>query len=225
MQTQQENGKVVHICSDHPMALRLIQEIISADTELICKSMKCSKTATLTSLESPEVLVLDCCSNDNWPDTAIRWQRQGGLTICVMSSEASHYREQLRALYLGVCGIVTVSTEMPKELPMAVRSVLQGRLWYSKTILSEYVKQKRMAAGEKSSSLKTFTLREEQIMSFVMRKFGNKQIADSLGISERTVKHHISNIFRKSQVSNRRELIQAMSSSSPVVAAAGRSGA
>src|SRR5881227_837578 len=159
MEPQNDNRRLVYICSEHPLALRLIQEMISLDTGLICKPMKCSRTAALTNLQCSEVLVLDCCSNDNWPDTAIRWQRQGGATICVISSESSHYREQLRALYLGVCGIVTVSTDMAKELPAAVRAVLQGRLWYSRRILAEYVKQKRMAMREKSSTLHSFTVR------------------------------------------------------------------
>ena len=50
------------------------------------------------------------------------------------------------------------------------------------------------------------TSRELQLVGAVVAALGNKDIAKSLGISEKTVKHHLTNIFDKLGVSSRLEL-------------------
>ena len=50
------------------------------------------------------------------------------------------------------------------------------------------------------------TIREREIISAVMNAWPNKEIADRFSISEKTVKHHLTNIFNKLGVSNRLEL-------------------
>jgi Response regulator containing a CheY-like receiver domain and an HTH DNA-binding domain len=51
------------------------------------------------------------------------------------------------------------------------------------------------------------TPREKEVMDFVFKGFNNAEIADELFISQNTVKHHIYNLFKKLNVSNRVELI------------------
>ena len=51
--------------------------------------------------------------------------------------------------------------------------------------------------------LKSLTKREGEILAQVASGMFNKEIANNLGISERTVKNHISNIFKKIDVSDR----------------------
>lgn len=51
------------------------------------------------------------------------------------------------------------------------------------------------------------TRREAEIALFICRKYSNKEIADALVISETTVKKHISNIFEKTEIKKREELI------------------
>ncbi|MBS7329740.1 MAG: response regulator transcription factor, partial [Lachnospiraceae bacterium] len=49
----------------------------------------------------------------------------------------------------------------------------------------------------------TLTTREIEVLKLVVVGGSNKDIADKLGISERTIKNHISNIFKKINVSDR----------------------
>lgn len=51
------------------------------------------------------------------------------------------------------------------------------------------------------------TRREAEIALFICRKYSNKEIADALVISETTVKKHISNIFEKTEIKKREELM------------------
>ena len=50
------------------------------------------------------------------------------------------------------------------------------------------------------------TPREREVMEFLLRRLSNKEIAEILGISERTVKFHVGNILNKLHVNSRQEL-------------------
>lgn len=56
------------------------------------------------------------------------------------------------------------------------------------------------------------TRREAEIALLICRRYSNKEIADELVISEKTVKKHISNIFEKTGISRREELMQYLTS-------------
>jgi DNA-binding NarL/FixJ family response regulator len=61
-------------------------------------------------------------------------------------------------------------------------------------------------AGKSAASpLDDLTERERQILELVAGGDSNKEIASSLGLSEKTVKHHMTNILQKLQVRNRVE--------------------
>lgn len=51
-----------------------------------------------------------------------------------------------------------------------------------------------------------FSLRENQVVNYVLKGFSNKQIALVLNLSENTVKEYLGNIFRKTGVNNRTAL-------------------
>jgi DNA-binding CsgD family transcriptional regulator len=57
------------------------------------------------------------------------------------------------------------------------------------------------------ASERNLTPREIEVMEYVFKGFNNSEIADELYISQNTVKHHIYNMFKKLEVSNRIELI------------------
>ncbi|MGA3328410.1 MAG: helix-turn-helix transcriptional regulator [Terriglobia bacterium] len=51
------------------------------------------------------------------------------------------------------------------------------------------------------------TARERQVIALVSASYTNKDVAEKLGISQNTAKHHLSNVFDKLGVSNRLELL------------------
>jgi DNA-binding NarL/FixJ family response regulator len=65
-------------------------------------------------------------------------------------------------------------------------------------VLDERIPQQKADFG--------LTARERQIVSAVVDAYQNKEIAEKFAISEKTVKHHLTNIFNKIGVSNRLEL-------------------
>jgi DNA-binding CsgD family transcriptional regulator len=68
--------------------------------------------------------------------------------------------------------------------------------------------QKLLEAGRSVKSHVKLTRREEEVLSGVMHSLANKEIANSLNLSERTVKFHVSSLLSKFRVRGRMELVR-----------------
>src|SRR5207245_11304672 len=70
-------------------------------------------------------------------------------------------------------------------------------------ILFEYQRQVKLQLNFQILPNASLTARETQILQLVIRRLSNQEIADTLGIKERTVRFYIFNIFNKLRVENR----------------------
>lgn len=88
----------------------------------------------------------------------------------------------------------------------AIRRVAAGQYWTGPEMMTRVLTA--MLDDEHQFDPKPFglTRRERQIVNVLVSGCGNKEIAELCGISEKTVKHHLTNIFDKVGVSNRLEL-------------------
>lgn len=213
MNAQSNNVRpLVSVCSPHPVAAQIFRDAI-AETGLDLNPRVLMTFHKLQPREQGEVLFLDSCSNNAWPKPLLRWQKSGGKALVLLAAKAANPGNQLRALFLGVKGVVVASGNWYREMHHAIRAVLEGRLWVSREVLNEYVirmsNKGRNCSGE-VDMLSRLTAREEQIMSLLLCGDSNKEIGEVLGIAERTVKYHVSNILQKSQVSGRKQLVDKM---------------
>jgi DNA-binding CsgD family transcriptional regulator len=67
---------------------------------------------------------------------------------------------------------------------------------------------KLLAAGQAVKSEIKVTRREEEVLRGILRGFANKEIANELNLSERTVKFHVSSLLSKFRVRGRMELVR-----------------
>lgn len=112
--------------------------------------------------------------------------------------------ECLRWLLRGAWGLVAYD-RYEEELPRAVRHVAEGQLWFPAPVVRRWM---HVDAARRTSSLRLpLTPREREVMEFLLRRFSNKEIGGILGISERTVKYHVTNILNKLQLTSRHELL------------------
>jgi two-component system, NarL family, nitrate/nitrite response regulator NarL len=85
-----------------------------------------------------------------------------------------------------------------KELITALEKIAAGGIYFSDEILNEMTKaSERKKAAEEAN----ITAREKDIIRLIEKEYSNKQIADELFLSERTVETHRKNIFRKTKTS------------------------
>ncbi len=114
------------------------------------------------------------------------------------------------AFHHGAKGyLVKVAT--PQDLLKAIRATHAGELWAERKVLSQVVErllQTMEGLNPPLSALReTLTEREQEVVQWVIQGMMNKEIAAQLGISEKTVKAHLSNIFGKLKVSRRLQLL------------------
>ena len=130
----------------------------------------------------------------------------GSRLVAVLPERGYGDEDILRMLYLGLDGLVKVSEDLEQELASAVNTVLDGAVWAPRRLLAEYVRQTNWLRSDQFLAQFSLTPRESQVLQFAIRRFSNKEIGGILGISERTVKFHMSNIFEKLQVNDRQSL-------------------
>jgi DNA-binding NarL/FixJ family response regulator len=109
----------------------------------------------------------------------------------------------------GMKGILNYA-EAREQLPRALALVASGGFWVPRKVLSRFVDfilnttQGRRLRRDSASEL---SRREEEVLAALLEDLANKQVADRLHISERTVKFHVSNLFTKFGVRRRADLI------------------
>ena len=86
-----------------------------------------------------------------------------------------------------------------KELIQAIEKIAAGGIYFSESVLLEL---QRMSQRKKENQSAHLTTREVEIIRLIEKEFSNRQIAETLFISERTVETHRKNIFRKTGTSS-----------------------
>jgi two-component system response regulator DegU len=124
----------------------------------------------------------------------------GGTRVLVLAMQSSD-ETLVSVLRAGACGLV--GKEQPfAMLVQAIRAVISGELWANRQATARLVEQ-FSHSSEAGSPVNLLTRREWEITEAVGQGLRNKEIARGLKISEKTVKSHLTNIFRKLQVDNR----------------------
>ena len=113
-------------------------------------------------------------------------------------------------LRAGAAGFVLKGVPA-EDLQRAVRTVAGGEAWLDPSVTGRVLDVYRQApSGEASrlgrQALQSLTARELEVVTLITEGSTNKHIAETFGISEETVKRHLTNIFNKIGVGNRLEL-------------------
>lgn len=125
-----------------------------------------------------------------------------GVAVAILSArdDAATVR---RALAMGACAYITkhAATE---ELQAGVRAILGGESWLPASLRASLARAPRDADAEgMAARLASLSPQQLKVLQRVAEGRLNKQIADELGIQERTVKAHLTVVFEKLGVRNR----------------------
>lgn len=109
-----------------------------------------------------------------------------------------------RALDLGASGFISKSSGLD-DIRSAIQAVLQGDIWTPKCDLS--APEEDAGLAEVLDRLKTLTPQQSRVLTMLGEGLLNKQIAYELGVSEATVKAHVSAILLKLNVDSRTQAV------------------
>jgi len=161
------------------------------------------------------IVIIDSSEIDKSPRLVDAFQASSSRILIVGQDWPEN--KQINALVHGAAGYCGDS-EPPKLLLQAVTSVLKGDIWIQRhlvpRVIGTLVKMKPEQAQSKSTSesiestalLTTLSNRESDVANMIRAGESNKTIATSLHISERTVKAHLTSIFKKLNLTDRLHL-------------------
>ena len=161
-----------------------------------------------------DVVIIDSKIIDQ--DSALTHLFENKSTRFLVIGENWSESKQINALVHGAAGYCGES-EPAKLLLQAVNSILKGDIWIQRHLVpkvigtlvkmkSEPLQDKTSDSIESSARLSSLSARERDVANMIRNGDNNKSIASNLGISERTVKAHLTSTFKKLQVSDRLHL-------------------
>lgn len=156
----------------------------------------------------PDVVVMDISMPDMNGIEATRRIRQEAPD-CAILALTIHEDEQycFQMLDAGVLGYVP-KRAAPEDLVKAIRVVHRGQVFLYPSMASALVTDylTRMEQGEEESD--SLTEREREVLTLIAQGMLNREIADKLTISVKTVERHRENIMNKLNLHSRTELVK-----------------
>ncbi len=134
---QLSTGLFVYICSRNPIAIWAIENLLTPDSSDFHFSAWSPKQPIVVP-EGSHILLIDVCSISEWPEAVRKWTDAGHRTILLVADIWDSEGAELRALHLGVRGIVHVSRVTVRELSEAIGFIARGQLVADAETLDEF---------------------------------------------------------------------------------------
>jgi two-component system, NarL family, nitrate/nitrite response regulator NarL len=201
------------IADDHPVVRVGLRNMLQADSllKVVGEARDGLEALEMARSLHPDILLLDLAMPNVAGMDALREMTSAELnpdTRTIVLTGLIDKRQVLEALQLGARGVV-LKDAAAEHLTACIRAVVQGQYWLEGRPVQNLVQVLRELAMQTATPpRKTFglTARELEVVTLITEGCTNKDIAKSFGISEETVKRHLTNIFNKLGVGNRLEL-------------------
>ena len=155
---------------------------------------------------APQILLLDLGLPGFDGPKGVAALRKANPTTKIIALTGSLSDEAELALFkTGVRGCCRSDID-PQLLKRVVVAIEQGELWIRRSITPRLLDELRSLADTHFGRLADLTQREREIAALIGNGESNKQIARQLSITERTVKAHLTGIFRKLGIADRLRL-------------------
>ena len=192
------------IAEDHAMIREGLKQLLELEKDLKVVGSVPDGQQAVDSYQSmkPDVVLLDINMPRKNGLEAVREIRQMDPDAHVLMLTIHQDREYLfKALDLGAMGYVLKDAES-RVLIEAIRTVHAGQTYIHSSMAKELITEfKRIKNGDDNPN--QLSVRELEVLKLLAKGMVNKEIAGTLFISEKTVKNHISSIFRKLDVQDR----------------------
>jgi two-component system nitrate/nitrite response regulator NarL len=203
----------VFLVSEHAIYRAGLRRLLESARELTVVGAAANWTTALERVPSrrPDVMVVDLGALA-LPDseTLRRFAALSGAARVLALAPHVAQSAVPDMLRLGIRGIVTHATP-PELFIQSIRTVASGQYWVGEKPVDDVVATLARAPARSGSPGDgdgiRLTWRELDIVSLLVSGCPNKRIADECAIGQRTVKHHLTNLFGKLGVSNRLELV------------------
>lgn len=194
----------VMITDDHSMIREGLKNLLELDGDIKVIAEAENGVECLEQLNqySPDILLLDI----NMPKMngleVLQNIKERHLKVKVLVLTVHNEVEYLmKAIDIGVEGYILKDSESD-ELKKAINAVYSGETYIQPNLIPR-LNAKMIEKNKYVDKIECLTNRELEVLKLLSVGMFNKEIAEDLSISERTVKNHVSNIFKKLEVTDR----------------------
>src|SRR5690348_1728695 len=188
------------IVDDHFIVRTGLRSLISTESDLAVIGEAAEAAEAIQQFEAlrPDLVLMDLRLPDKSGHEVTRHIRQIDAQARILMLSAFEGDVDIHtALEAGASGYVLKSVTAEELIP-AIRAVASGKRWIPFEVATR-LKQR--------NSFEDLTLRELEVLTQLSRGLANKEIADTLGITEYTTKGHLKNILAKLRVADRTQAV------------------
>ena len=198
-----------HVADDHPLFRNALNEVIKQHYPDAVVGQSMDLDGTMRELEEnadTDLLLLDLHmpgSQDLFGLITVR-DKFSGIPVAIISADED-VNTISRAMGHGASGYIPKSCS-PQVIHQAIASILDGDRWVPDAYRNSLTP---VTAEEKDLAVKIATLTPQQyrVLCYLREGWLNKQIGYELGVTEATIKAHITAIFRKLGTTNRTQAV------------------
>jgi NarL family two-component system response regulator LiaR len=199
----------VLIADDHPLVRDALRQALDAeeDMQIVAEAADGEEAVKLASECKPDVAVMDIVMPKLNGIEATRKIKQIAPDIAILILTAYDDDEYVLGLLdAGAAGYLLKSAR-GRDLAGAIRAIKAGESVLHPAIIAKLLKRATQAPVERHKPSDILSERESEVLRLVALGMSNKDIAEKLFLSERTIKAHLTNIFNKLNVASRSEAI------------------
>jgi DNA-binding NarL/FixJ family response regulator len=196
------------LVDDHPLFREGLARLLASepDFELIAQCSTSAEALQLLGRSKVDIVLLDFDLGDEQGNRFISSARQSGYAgKILMVTAGMNATESSVALKLGASGIV-LKHSSPSTLANAIRLVANGETWVDQKVIQQMADS--FLQGSQQVPARTLTEREDQVLRGVFEGLANKEIAAKIGVSESSVKATLQQLFHKTGVRTRSQLVR-----------------
>ncbi len=196
------------LVDDHLLVRAGIKMIIESEKSLkvICEASTGIEAIEKTLLLKPDVVLMDINMPDiNGLDTLRKMNEMGISSKVIILTGQPNKESIISATKMGAKGYLSKNSE-PSSLIRAILDVSKGRSYLDLKVSNLLNNKEQKSINEKPKSFEKINIlskREYEVLILLSRGLNNKVIGEELFISEKTVKNHITQIFKKLEVNDR----------------------
>ena len=194
----------IMIADDHSMVREGLKSLLELDGDIQVIEEAVDGEDCLEKLKTckPDVLVLDIKKKKKNGLEVLQCINKSNLKVKVLVLTVHNEVEYLiKAVDIGVDGYILKDSESA-ELKKAIFAITKGENYIQPDLIPA-LNSKMIEKNSDKDKIDSLTKREFEVLKLLAVGMYNKEIAEKLNISERTVKNHVSNIFKKLEVTDR----------------------
>ncbi len=198
----------------HKLVREGVRMLVSCNPafQVVAEAENVDEALSLAESEHPDVILL---ALDLGPQTGLDVLRglltKSNPSRVLVLTHIEDPEQHRKAMMLGAMGVVQKDVGS-KVLFKAIEKVHAGEIWYDRFKMGSVFRDILQNGNGKKSDpmavkIASLTPREHEVIALVSEGLKNRVIGERLFISETTVRHHLTSVFEKLDVSNRLELI------------------